>query len=237
MERFRLFAFVIALWLIALIVQPVVFAGERVYTFDDDKAWEVLSGKWEVENGEFLSTRARDGVLRFPADIALLKETEGIDTQDIDFISVKAFGLGKGVWQDFFIVFSHDGKSEFYHIAGAIVDAQEWRFDRVFTKTNIWDMHFEWIRDDRLRLKTWYNIRVEFKRNTMTLFGGEVGKELKKQVSHIFEADEGGIQRGRVGLGSWNSVLKYDDFRIGGTFLAVAPLGKLTTVWGQMRSF
>ena len=110
MRQFLLFLMMIFL---ALATALNTWASERHYTFEDDKAWEVVTGKWEIKNSEYHQTK-KDA----QEAIVLLKKSEGIDTADLESISVKAYDLGTGTWQNIFIVFGHDGKSDNYYRRG-----------------------------------------------------------------------------------------------------------------------
>ena len=48
--------YILTLLLLPLALALYSLAAERVYTFDDDKAWEVITGKWEIKKGEYYST-------------------------------------------------------------------------------------------------------------------------------------------------------------------------------------
>ena len=56
-----------------LVVLANAWSGERHYTFEDDKAWEVITGEWKIKKGEDHSTKeAKEAIV-------LLKKNEGVD--------------------------------------------------------------------------------------------------------------------------------------------------------------
>lgn len=68
------------------------WSGERHYTFEDDKAWEVITGEWKIKKGEDHSTKeAKEAIV-------LLKKNEGVDIARVEYISVKTYDLGTGPW-------------------------------------------------------------------------------------------------------------------------------------------
>lgn len=69
--------------------------------------------------------------------IALLKESEGVRTEDLDYISVRAYDLGTGAWQNVFIVFGYNEKEPQYYLGGAFVGGrQKWAFDPIDINTH-----------------------------------------------------------------------------------------------------
>lgn len=210
---------------------PVSSAGERVYTFDDMDAWEVITGKWEVKDGEFYSTGSTNSM----CGIALLKEEEGVRTEELEYIAVKGYDLGTGAWQNLFIIFGYNEKEAQYYLAGPFVGGrQKWAFDPIDIKTHKRGGELAGAAD-KLAPKVWYNVKVVFEGDTAILYGGEEGKKLEKRTSYTFP---GGIPKGRVGLGASNSENKFDDFVVAGpgiSPLAVQPHGKLAALWGKLK--
>ena len=97
----------------------ITWAGERHYTFEDDRSWEVISGDWEIKKGEYHNTEVAEEA------IVLLKRDEETEMNDIEYISFKANDLGNGEWQNIFIVFGYDGKSSHYHLGGVFVGGRQ----------------------------------------------------------------------------------------------------------------
>ena len=165
------------------------WAGKRHYTFEDDKAWEVITGKWEIKNGEYHQTN-KDA----QEAIVLLKKSEGIDTADLESISVKAYDLGTGTWQNIFIVFGHDGKSDNYYLGGVFVGGRQgWAFDPIATKDNKRGAEILVAPcDPKCPPEKWFDIRIEFKNGEAILSGGETGGKIKEMAgtnSVKFKAD------------------------------------------------
>ena len=157
--------------LLALATALNTWSGERHYTFEDDKAWEVITGEWVIEKGEFHSTKVAEEA------IVLLKKDEDVDMDGVEYISVRAHDLGTGEWQNIFVVFGNDGKSENYYLGGVFVGGrQEWAFDNVGMKTN---KRAGAILAEacapQCPPKKWFEIRLEFKKGEAILIGGEEG--------------------------------------------------------------
>ena len=228
MRQFLLFLMMIFL---ALATALNTWASERHYTFEDDKAWEVVTGKWEIKNSEYHQTK-KDA----QEAIVLLKKSEGIDTADLESISVKAYDLGTGTWQNIFIVFGHDGKSDNYYLGGVFVGGRQgWAFDPIATKDNKRGAEILVAPcDPKCPPEKWFDIRIEFKNGEAILSGGETGGKIKAMARHKF----GKIQGGRVGLGASQSVVKYKDFIVAGKGVqtSVSPQGRITTTWTNIKS-
>ena len=222
--------FCLMMILLALATSLNTWAGERHYTFQNDNAWEVITGKWEIKNGEYHQTDkdVQDG-------ITLLKKSEGIDTADLESISVKAYDLGTGTWQNIFIVFSHDGKSDNYYLGGVFVGGrQKWAFDPIATKDNKRGAEILVAAcDPNCPPEKWFDIRIEFTNGEAILSGGETGGKIKEMGRHKF----GKIQGGRVGLGASKSIVKYKDFIVVGKGVqaSVSPQRRITTTWASIK--
>ena len=206
-------------------------AGERVYTFDDMEAWEVVTGDWRVEKGEFYAGGSNDTTI----GLAVLKKDEGITVDDLESVSVKAQDLGTGAWQNVFLVFGYEEDVVEYYLAGAFVGGrQKWAFDPIDPAIHKRGGALGEAAD-ALGPKKWYELKLVFDGDTATLFGAELGDKLEERVSYTFG---GGLPAGRVGLGVSNSEAKYDDFTLTGpgvSPLAVEPRGKLATSWAALK--
>lgn len=208
------------------------FAAERIYTFDDDQAWEVITGNWEVKDGEFYSTESTTTMCA----IALLKEEEEVRTEELEYISVKGYDLGTGEWQNLFIVFGYDEAEPQYYMAGSLVIAQAFYFETVDMQTHNRGADLNRVDVAGLAAETWYEMKVVFEGDTVTMFAGEEGEKLEERVSYTFP---GGMPKGRVGLGASASENKYDDFIVAGPNvkpISVESHGRLTTTWGKVKA-
>jgi len=220
----------VSLMIFVVLYNPISLAGERVYTFDDMKAWEVISGKWEVKGGEFYSTGSTSNMIA----AALLKEEEGVRTEDLDYVSVRAYDLGTGEWQNIFILFGYDKNEPQYYLGGPFVGgAQEWRIEPVDTKTNDRGSKVA-AQGDTLSPEKWYIIKIVFDGDTAILYGAEEGKKLEERTRHTFPK---GRPKGRVGLGGSNCENKFDDFTVAGPTITspVQPHDKLASLWGKLK--
>ncbi|MDP6999349.1 MAG: hypothetical protein QF569_24995 [Candidatus Poribacteria bacterium] len=213
-----------------LVVLANAWSGERHYTFEDDKAWEVITGEWKIKKGEYHSTKDAEEA------IVLLKKNEGVDMAGVEYISVQAYDLGTGPWQNIFIVFGNDGKALNYYLGGVFVGGrQKWAFDNIGMKTNKRAGALQEVGcvPNCPPLK-WFEIRLEIKNGEAILIGGEKGDKVKERVRHKF----GKIPSGRVGLGSSKSIVKYKDFIVGGKgvqSMPVSPQERMTTTWARIK--
>ena len=84
------------------IILPVsdVFSGERLYTFDNDNEWEAITADWEIVDGEYVKIDPDTAT----AGIAVLKESEGVDTKNVESIEVTAWDWGTGEWKNMYTV-------------------------------------------------------------------------------------------------------------------------------------
>ena len=212
-----------------LVVLANAWSGERHYTFEDDKAWEVITGEWKIKKGEYHSTKDAEEA------IVLLKKNEGVDMAGVEYISVQAYDLGTGTWQNIFIVFSHDGKSDNYYLGGVFVGGrQKWAFDPIVTKDNKRGAEILVAAcDPKCPPEEWFDIRIEFTNGEAILSGGETGGKIKEMGRHKF----GKIQGGRVGLGASKSIVKYKDFIVVGKGVqaSVSPQRRITTTWASIK--
>ena len=207
------------------------WAGERHYTFGDDRSWEVISGDWKIKKGEYHNTKVAEEA------IVLLKKDEETEMNGIEYISVKANDLGDGEWQNIFIVFGYDGKSAHYHLGGVFVGGrQKWAFDKIGMKNHKRDGAVaEADCVPNCPPKKWFDIRLDFENGEAILSGGEEGGKIKERVRNKF----GKIQGGRIGLGASKSIVKYKDFIVGGKgvkSLSVSPQDCITTTWAVVKS-
>ena len=226
----RQFLLCLMMILLALATALNTWSGERHYTFEDDKAWEVITGEWEIKKGECHSTKEAEEA------IVLLKKSEDVDMDGVEYISVRAHDLGTGEWQNIFVVFGNDGKSENYYLGGVFVGGrQEWAFDNVGMKTNKRAGAILAVAcAPQCPPEKWFEIRLEFKNSEAILIGGEEGDKVKERVRHKF----GKIQGGRIGLGTSKSIAKYKDFIVGGKgvqSMPVSPQDRMTTTWVKIK--
>ena len=154
----------------------------------------------------------------------------------VEYISVRAHDLGTGEWQNIFVVFGNDGKSDNYYLGGVFVGGrQEWAFDNVGMKTNKRAGAILAVAcAPQCPPGKWFEIRLEFKNSEAILIGGEEGDKVKERVLHKF----GKIQGGRIGLGTSKSIAKYKDFIVGGKgvqSMPVSPQDRMTTTWAKIK--
>lgn len=203
-----------------------ICAGDQVvYDFGDADAWEVITGNWEVIDGEYVSTGATSDQIA----LAVLN----IDTADVEVIEYEAYDLGTGGWQNFFTVFGYDEANPISYLAGPFVGgAQEWRvetFDSVTkgSRTEVAGVA------DTLAPEKWYSVKVVFEGNDVILYGAERGQDLVELLRYILPEGKPG---GKIGLGASNSEAKFDNVKITGASITSVDIdGKLATTWGTIK--
>lgn len=219
-----------SLCLIILSVSDAL-SGERLYDFRDDSAWDPITAEWEIVDGEYVQTGSTDSEL----GMAVLKESEGVDTIDVESIEVMAYDLGSGAWQNIFIIFGFDEANPVSYLAGPFVGgAQEWRIE-TFNSVTRGGRSKQVGLGDVLSPEKWYHLRVVFEDDSVVLYGAEEGEKLEERVSYNFPQ---GKPSGRVGLGGSNCENKFDDFIVSGPDikpLSVEPEDKLSITWGKIK--
>jgi hypothetical protein len=218
-----------------LLSTPKVFGGERLYDFTNDDAWEPIAADWEIIDGEYVVTDPTNS----DASIAVLKESEGIDTRDVESIEFMGYDLGTGPWQNMLIVFGFDEKNPVvYGIGPWVGPAQSWRLQGFDTKTRIYRA-MTWLarRNEVLGPRKWYHVKIEFADDTVILYGAEADRDLGPKLSYKFPD---GKPSGRIGIGGVGSNVKFDDFRVTGpwtkSLAVVVPKDKLPMAWGKIKA-
>ena len=81
---------IVIIFCLVVLFASTASGGERLYTFEDDNAWEPITAKWKIDDGEYVQTGSTDGEI----GLAVLKDSEGVDTTDVETIEVDAYDLG-----------------------------------------------------------------------------------------------------------------------------------------------
>lgn len=212
--------------------------GTRTYTFDDDSGWEAVTGEYEVKDGEFLYTAPpTNGPLM---GVVLLKEEEGVDTRDVEYIEVRGMDRNGPSAKNLAVFFGYDEDAGKAYFAGPFVGGmQQWIFADMTLPDNNWTSRGGSIVTvpDKLGPDIWYRIRIEFKDDSATLYGAEEGEPLEERVTLEFPD---GKPRGRIGIGGCDSVSKFDNFVVSGAnvpSLAVELSStKLAIAWAEIKS-
>jgi hypothetical protein len=214
---------------------PKVFGGERLYDFTNDDAWEPIAANWEIMGGEYIVKDPADP----DASIAVLKESEGIDTRDVDSIEFVGYDLGTGPWQNMLIVFGFDEtKPVIYGIGPWVGPAQSWRLVELDSKTKVYTT-LTWLarKSEVLGPKKWYHVKIEFDGDTIILYGAEGDADLQEKLRYEFPD---GKPSGRIGISGVGSHVKFDDFRVTGpwtkSLAVVVPKDKLPMAWGKIKA-
>ena len=215
----------------ATMILSLASAGERWYDFSDDSAWEPITADWEIIDGEYVNVGSTDSEL----GMAVLKETEEVDTEDVESVEVMGYDLGSGGWQNLFLIFGFDESQPLSYLAGPFVGgAQEWRIE-TFDSQNRGGRASVAGAADVLSPKTWYHVKLVFEGDTGVLYGAEEDGDLEEKLRYDFP---GGKPFGRVGLGGSNCDNKFDDFKVTGPGIlgfAVEPEDKLAAAWGKIK--
>lgn len=208
-------------------------SGDRLYEFNDDDAWEVVTSEWEIEDGEYYQRNPVTGNV----GIAVLKESEGVDTKDVETIEVLGYDLGTGTWQNVYIVFGFNEGNPVSYLAGAFVGgAQAWRFQTFDSETRGGITTVKEV-DASLSPEKWYHLKLVFEDDSVILYGAEKGEDVEEKATYTFSQEK---PSGRIGLGGTGSDTKFDDFIVSGTDiqgLAVEPEDKLSITWGKIKMF
>ncbi len=206
-------------------------SGVRQYNFSDDSGWQALSGKWRIINGEYEQTGSTDKRL----GIAVLRDSEGVDTRGVESIEVYGKDLGSGEWSNLGIVFGFDESNPESYIAGIGFLGEAWKIFEINTRTKSLGRSVAH-KDTNPNIRSWYHLKVVFRGNTVILYGAVKGGELIERLKYTIP---GGIPSGKVGLAGSNSENKYDDFIVRGPGIeqmAVEPPGMLSTTWADIKA-
>lgn len=226
----KIFFVLVGLCLIALSTSDTL-SGIRQYNFNNDDGWQALSGKWKIINGEYVQT----GSTRNRIGIAVLKDSEGVDTRNVNSIEVYGYDLWSGDWNNILIMFGFDEKNSVSYLAGHYFLTETWGIE-TFNPKNKSSRTFVAIDNEKLVSRRWYHMKVVFSGNTVILYGATKGLELKEKVRYNIP---GGIPSGKIGLAGSNSENKYDEFIVRGPGIeqmAVEPPDKLSITWASIKS-
>ena len=207
-------------------------SGVRQYNFNDDSGWQALSGKWRIINGEYEQTGSTDKRV----GIAVLRDSEGVDTRGVESIEVYGKDLRSGEYSNLSIVFGFDESNAESYMTGIGFLGGSWGVSKFNPRTKGgWDIvtHTD---ANNLEIRKWYHLKVVFRGNTVILYGAIKGRELIERLRHTFP---GGMPSGRIGLAGRNCDNKYDDFIVKGPGIeqmAVEPPGKLSTMWASIKN-
>lgn len=233
---------VLASFYLITLCAPGAYGGERIYDFnnaDAADAWEPIEAEWEIIDGEYVVTDPDSS----RAGIAVLKESEEIDTSDVESIEFMGYDLGTGPWQNMFIVFGFDERNPVtYGIGPFVGSAQAWRLLPFDSRTRIypagdWDNPLVARKNEALGPGKWYHVKLEFDGDTVILYGAEADGDLEEKLSYEFPD---GKPSGRIGIGGFGSNVKFDDFRVTGpgvkSLAAVEPKDKLPVAWAKIKA-
>lgn len=226
----KLICILASLYFIILLASNA-FSGERLYEFNDDTAWEVLTSDWTIENDEYYQRNP----VTSNAGVAVLKESEGVDTEDVEAMEVFAYDLGEGSWQNMYIVFGYNEDNPFTYLGGPFVGgAQAWRF-QTFDTNGLSGIGTVKESGEALSPEKWYHVKIEFEGDDAILYGAEKGENLEEKLMYTLPD---GKPSGRIGLGGTGSYSKFDDFKVSGADvqgMAVKPEDKLSITWGKIK--
>ncbi|MFC1713034.1 hypothetical protein ACFL6S_05165 [Candidatus Poribacteria bacterium] len=229
---------VLMLFITALVMfatELASFAGERLYTFDTDDAWELYEGDWnkatwKVEGGELNFAGGSSD-----ASIIVMKESEGIKSHDGMAIEVDCFDVAEGAWQNFGVVWSCLDEEGSAHSAMGLIQSEATRLEKVSLTTGARSTVLNM--GSQYSPRRWYTMKLEIKDGVLTVFTAEKDQELEERATHtINDADLGG----RIGFAVSNSVSNFDNLKVSGPEIqgkiAVKPASKLPATWAAIKS-
>lgn len=213
---------------------PITVFCLFVENFDDGKAdkWLEVSGEWKVEKGEYIQNEATakgGGEARNRASGYAIGDKSWVDyTFSVRINPISASNYA-GVM---FRVGSLDGgaegntfnnKSTYYY----------WLIGIGGNYSKIWQAPvlkaLEETPGDTLKAGSWNEVKVDMKgQNAKLYLNGKLQKDFK------FPADVQ-IDFGGIALATYNASASFDDVKVEGVGLAVAPKDKLATLWGGIK--
>jgi len=224
--------FVLAGLCLIILSTSDTLSGVRQYNFNDDNGWQALSGKWKIISGEYVQT----GSTEKRVGIAVLRDSEGVDTRGVESIEVYGKDLRSGEYSNLAIAFGFDESNTESYMAGIGFLGGSWGISKFNSRAKGgWDMVTH-IDANNLEIRKWYHLKVVFKGNTVILYGVVKGRELIERLRYTFP---GGMPSGRIGLAGRNCENKYDNFIVRGPGIiqmAVEPLSKLSTTWASIKA-
>ena len=213
---------------------PITAYCVFVENFNDGKAdnWKEVSGEWKVENGEYIQAAATDkggGEARNRASGYAIGSKDWVDYTFSVRINQISSNNYAGVM---FRVGSLDGgadgntfnnKSTYYY----------WLIGIGGNYSKIWQAPalkaLEETPGDTLKANSWNEVKVDIKgQNAKLYLNGKLQKDFKF-------SDEVKIDFGGIALATYNASASFDDVKVEGVGLAVAPKDKLTTLWGGIK--
>jgi hypothetical protein len=229
---------ILVLFITALVMfttELTSFAGERLYKFDTDDAWELYEGdwnkaNWKVENGELNFQGTTDN-----ASIVVMKETEEVKSHDGMTIEVDCFDVADGPWQNFGVVWSCLDEEGSAYSAMGLIQSEATRLEEVDlnsgTRNTISNLGSQY------SPRRWYTMKLEIKDGILTVFTAEQGQEPEERASHAF--GQSIPLGGRIGFAVSNSVSKFDNLKVSGPEvkeMSVDPENRLIATWAAIKS-
>jgi len=203
--------------------------------FDDGKAdgWEVASGDWQIENGEYTQlevTAKGGGEARNRAAAYALGDTSWTDyTFEVKINPISSNNYAGVMFRVGALDGGPDGNtfrntSEYYY----------WLIGIGGTYSKIWQAPackaLEETPGDTLIAGQWNEVKVEMRGQNVKLYLN--GKE---QKDFDFPKDVQ-IESGGIALATYNASAIFDDVKVEGAGLAVSSKGKLAVAWGELRN-
>ena len=211
------------------------FAGERLYKFDTDDAWELYEGdwngaNWKIEGGEFTFQGTTSN-----ASIIVMKESEGIKSHDGMTIEVDCFDVADGPWQNFGVVWSCLDDEKSAYSAMGLIQSEATRLEEVDltsgTRSTVLNAGSQY------SPRRWYTMKLEIKDGALIVFAAEKGQALAEKANHPFGNSI--PLGGRIGFAVSNSVSKFDNLKVSGPEImemSVDPGSKLLATWAAIKS-
>ena len=228
MKRLSLFLATISIaFLFASMLMGTVEAGTQIWDFekaDQEKAWHVATGKWEIKNGVYQQTEAA-----LPAMASFLgdEKSEGVDWKDY---TVEAkIRIEQSNWAG--LIFRAKSDLEYYVLyfgVGSNIELWRHKPPNVDSRDNIFNIAPKGV--GAFAAGEWYTLRAVVDGDEFQLF---VNDELQNEVvDAVYDA-------GRIGLWAWQAAASFDDVKVTGDGIkdttAVQPDKKLAITWGKLK--
>ena len=206
-----------------------------VENFDDGKAdkWEAISGDWKADGGEYVQSEVFDKAGGDAFNRASGYAVGNKDWTDYTFeVKIKPISSNNYAGVMFRVAaldFGANGntfnnKSEYYY----------WLIGISGNYSKIWQAPackaLEETPGDTLKPNSWNKVKVEMKGQDAKLYLND-----KLQKDFKFPADVQ-LESGGIALTTYNASASFDDVRVEGVGLAVAPKDKLATTWGKSKN-
>jgi len=202
--------------LVALLSGSLALAGTWVEDFDSGNvdSWNEVAGEWNVEEGGYAETAGSDYAKTMFGDEAWTDYTVEVDVTLVENVSTNAVGM----------LLRADENGENGYRFWIRVDSSNAQFS---TWENSAYVHLEQP-ELTVEIGETYHLKVVMEGNSFQCF---VNDEMIIDLENDFR------DSGRVGFICYRAYPRYDNLKVSSSVItAVRPGGKLTTLWGAVKS-